>query len=227
MNSIIRLQNIIDSETNVATVVSFRPIGGSLVECESNNDCESCLSNELNVERCRFCGNGNCQDFDLACQGRGEVFVDVSMCPKVQTTLSRAVTSMSKVSTSISTQSQLTTLDVSATTTSETLLSTPETANETAEEGESESSSSVGLIVGLVILGLLAVAGAWFAVWFFAIRPKKDNEIDQNGVQMADYSENSNRARYGSFDSSNNDNDKRYAQVEIGTKTNHYEESGI
>ncbi len=91
------------------------------------------------------------------------------------------------------------------------------------EQQAEESSSNVGLIVGLVIASFLAVAIAWAAVWYFAIR-KKSDEMDENGVTMADFSANSNRARYDEYSS---EDSARYGQVEIGQKTSHYEKNGL
>ena len=238
------LQNIIDNETNIATVVSFRPIDGSLVECESNKDCESCLSNELNVERCRFCGNGSCQDFDLACQGGGKVFIDISACLSDKQTIletestatnvqSNVLTTAESFTTLASTKVQSTSISKSTfeSTQESTIVRVEVTDNidstnksEIAEmEGEDESGgSSVALIVGLVIVGVLAIAIAWFAVWYFAIR--RADKVDENGVVMADFTANSNRARYEEPDINS-----RYDQVEVGGESDkrHYSKTGI
>lgn len=144
-----------------SSIVQFRPFPYALVNCTGNGDCATCLTNEANIESCRWCG-ARC---GALCTPSEVATLNVSLCPAATTTATAATTANTTAPplTTDSTTSKLPTTS--------TVMSLSSSEPSTASAGLSQS-ATIGLAVGVPLAILTIVGLAVGAIWWTRRRPK-------------------------------------------------------
>lgn len=152
---------VVARATGLASVFDWRAFPFVLVECETNVDCLSCVTNEANIQACRWCGT-RCTSQQVSCFANETSVQRAAQCPE-ETTTTAATTSTTTAATA-------------------TTLSSSVEATATSPQSDStsfvESSGSVvsvdaadplvplyvvvGLVGGFVVIGALVAAVWWF-----------------------------------------------------------------
>jgi hypothetical protein len=157
------------SPSLAASVVEFRPFGFDLVQCSANTECSTCITNEANIEPCRWCGL-RCA---ALCTGLEVATINASRCEMTTETSSTATTSAASTTSSTVTTTSDGAVDSSTVETSATTVSTStqQSVADTTDAGLSLG-ATIGLAVG-VPLAVLAIVGIVCGVIWFSRRQKK------------------------------------------------------
>jgi hypothetical protein len=149
---------VVARQTGAGSLFHWKPYPYQLVECSSNNDCSQCLSNEANIEPCRWC--------EKQCRPRATICTNQSLCENDVN-----VTSTTTQSSSSSTTTQ-----------QSTTSSSPQSTSQIPIIIDDRSQSiDIGLAIGIpfaIILMIGAIVGAM--VWW----KRKPQQQDQDHQQQ-------------------------------------------
>jgi hypothetical protein len=170
---------VVERATRAAVVFEFRAFGYDLVQCSANLNCTACLSNEANIEPCRWCDNARC---GALCGSTESIVRNETSCPAEPTTLPAATTEATAA----------TTMAVETTVAESTLA--PTSVNSLPTSSASSSSTTIGLAVGLPI-AFLAVIGA-VGVVFWLRRRRAAESTNNNSTHMSTLGSSNNSNTY-------------------------------
>jgi hypothetical protein len=175
---------VVDRASGRVSVIEYRAFPYTLVPCDSNRDCASCIGNVANDEMCAWCpADDLCKPTISACRRH-----TVLVCPSTAATTPTTAT-MSMVASSNASTTTTTTIATS-TTTNDTISTTismspsPSADLNPSTESDDDQATTVGLAVGIsvVVVALLLAAGvgAWFCLFRRVDQPaEKPVELQQ------------------------------------------------
>jgi hypothetical protein len=175
---------VVDRASGRVSVIEYRAFPYTLVPCDSNRDCASCIGNVANEESCRWCG-ARCAARGTVCMPNETSTIFADRCDNATTSTPSTLSQSTSTATTPSTPLVTT---ATATTPSTPLLTTTTAAGVTTVEADEQatsdnSSTVVGLAVGIPIAVLVLVAIGLAAVC--AVKKRKQRDGESGGAATA------------------------------------------
>jgi hypothetical protein len=180
---------VVERASGAASTFEWRPLPYELVDCSANRDCHTCLTNEANIERCRWCGS-RCAPQFASCFPNETSTINTAICKIVEAT--SASSSTATPATTATTSSNIAvTLASSIAGFSTTSLLNDSTATATAmvNGGDSDGDGDgvdrlIPLYAVLGVVGGLAMIGGIVAlIWM--VRKSDSNSSGDDAAKAA------------------------------------------
>jgi hypothetical protein len=208
---------VVERVSGAASTFEWRPFPYELVDCSANSDCRTCLTNEANIERCRWC-ESSCRPFAIPCENQKPSTFNATLCMNASTTslatnLTLTMMTITAEAATTATQSESTVLMNSTSSLSEASVSFAMTVN-------SDADPLIPLYAVLGVVGGLAVVGGVVAlIWNLRKKGNDSDEVAKAGdVQLVD------RGAGGGVDA---DDNLRYTPFNAGAPDGPYDVGNI
>lgn len=154
---------VVARATSLASVFDWRAFPFVLVECETNVDCLSCLTNEANIQACRWCGT-RCTSQQVSCFANETSVARAVQCPEETTTTAAttSTTTATTATTSLSSSMEATATSVQSADSTSILESSGSLMSVDAADPLVPLYIVVGLVGGFIVIGALVAVVWWF-----------------------------------------------------------------
>jgi hypothetical protein len=192
---------VVDRATGAASMFEWRPFPYELIDCSANSDCRTCLTNEANIERCRWCGS-RCAPQFASCFPNETSIINTAMCKIVESTTATPTSATRTTTTSSNSSVNSSTPSTAGFLLTSFLNDSTAMVKDVAEDVD----RLIPLYAVLGVVGGLAVIGGIVAlIWMIRKRNSGGKEATKarNDVQLADRGADADAdesQRYSAFD---------------------------